>query len=67
MVPSNWQRQQTDKACGVLREDHRVSIHPDLINVGPDVVGVIAFAEGVSSDSCNVVVLKEHNRCYMLK
>lgn len=51
MVPSNWQGLQTDEAVGVLCKDHRVSIHPDLINVGPDVVGVIAFAEGVGSNS----------------
>lgn len=51
MVSSNWQGLQADKAVGVLCKAHRVSIQPDLINVGPDVVGVIAFAEGVSINS----------------
>lgn len=50
MVSSNWQGLETNEAVGVLCEDHRVSIHPDLVDVGPDVVGVVAFAEGVRSD-----------------
>lgn len=59
LVPSNRQDLQTDEDVRVLGKDHWVSVHPDLINVGPDVVGVIASAEGVGSNGRNVVVLDE--------
>lgn len=57
MVASDGQSFETGEAVGVLGQDDGVSIHAHLVEVRAEVVGVVAFTEGVCADFSDVVVL----------
>ena len=59
MVAADGQSLETGEAVGVLGQDDGVSIHADLVEVRAEVVGVVAFAEGVCADVSDVVILKQ--------
>jgi len=61
VVPADRERLQADEAVGVLRQLDGVSIQPHLVQVEPDVVAGVTFAECLICNCGDLVVLQEIN------
>lgn len=57
VVAANGKSLETGEAVGVLGQNDGVSVHADLVEVWAEVVGVVAFTEGVCADVSDVVIL----------